>query len=42
MITFETYPVIFVFQIVFTLAFAGFIIWQTKASLDTISGSKKR
>lgn len=36
MITFDAYPGIFVFQIVFTLAFTGFIIWQTKASLDTI------
>ncbi len=40
MITFETYPFIFVFQIVFTLAFTGFIVWQTKASLDTISNKK--
>ena len=36
MITFDTYPGLFIFQIVFTLAFTGLIVWQTKASLDTI------
>ncbi|MGD1851982.1 MAG: hypothetical protein ACFCBU_15815 [Cyanophyceae cyanobacterium] len=40
MITFETYPGIFVFQIAFTLVFTGIILWQTKASLDTIDRSK--
>ncbi|GAB4350543.1 MAG: hypothetical protein Fur0042_18470 [Cyanophyceae cyanobacterium] len=36
MITFETYPGIFIFQLVFTLAFTGVIVWQTIESLKTI------
>ncbi|MEM9770579.1 MAG: hypothetical protein AAF889_03090 [Cyanobacteria bacterium P01_D01_bin.73] len=41
MITFDAYPGIYVFQIAFTLAFTGIIVWQTKASLDTIDGGKR-
>ena len=36
MITFESYPGLFIFQIVFTLAFTGAIVWQTIESLKTI------
>lgn len=36
MITLEAYPGIFVFQLVFTLVFAGVMVWQTIESLNTI------
>jgi hypothetical protein len=36
MITYETYPALFVFQVLFVLAFAGVMVWQTIESINTI------
>lgn len=36
MISYETYPGLFVFQVAFVLVFAGVMVWQTIESLNTI------
>jgi hypothetical protein len=36
MISLETYPGLYIFQLVFVLAFTGVIVWQAIESIKTI------